>query len=175
MGGGEGAARAGRLSSFMHLSGPSRVITLVHKPPMIYTALCIMFWMCAYSLLGQAGGGCWPQKSRLFMGLKWHSPNGSTLYQKTQKSLNLQGPTPSHLPSYWICSKPSRLGCINHRSINSYYILPFFPRAKHECFFTIFRLFFFMSLKKICSSASQIKCYTKQGCHFLDTASLVQS
>jgi hypothetical protein len=25
---------------------------------MIYTALCIMFWMRAYPLLGQVGGGC---------------------------------------------------------------------------------------------------------------------
>jgi hypothetical protein len=33
---------------------------LVHKTtyaPMIYTALCIMFWMHAYPLLGQVGGG----------------------------------------------------------------------------------------------------------------------
>jgi hypothetical protein len=32
---------------------------LVHKTtyaPMIYTALCIMFWMRAYPLLGQVGG-----------------------------------------------------------------------------------------------------------------------
>jgi hypothetical protein len=65
MGGGGGAARAGRLSSFMHLSSPNRAIkvlyapapppptiwalkslswSLVHKTtyaPMIYTALCI--------------------------------------------------------------------------------------------------------------------------------------
>ena len=76
-----GVARAGRISSFMHLSSPSRVIkflyapaappptiwalkhpswSLVHKTtyvPMIYTALCIMFWMCAYPLLGEVGGG----------------------------------------------------------------------------------------------------------------------
>jgi hypothetical protein len=65
----------------MHLSGPSSAIkflyapatplptvralkppswALVHKTtyaPMIYTALCIMFWMRAYPLLGQVGGG----------------------------------------------------------------------------------------------------------------------
>jgi hypothetical protein len=28
--------------------------------PMIYTALCIMFWMRAYPLLGQGGGGLGP-------------------------------------------------------------------------------------------------------------------
>jgi hypothetical protein len=38
---------------------------LVHKTtyaPMIYTALCIMFWICAYPLRGQVGGGP----------VKWH-------------------------------------------------------------------------------------------------------
>ncbi len=33
---------------------------LLHKTtyaPMMYTALCIMFWMRAYPLLGQVGGG----------------------------------------------------------------------------------------------------------------------
>jgi hypothetical protein len=36
---------------------------LVHKTtyaPMIYTALCIIFWMRAYPLLGQVGGGLGP-------------------------------------------------------------------------------------------------------------------
>ncbi len=28
--------------------------------PMIYTALCIMFWMRAYPLLGEVGGGLGP-------------------------------------------------------------------------------------------------------------------
>ncbi len=37
------------------------LVALVHKTtyaPMIYTALCIMFWMRAYLLLVQVGGGC---------------------------------------------------------------------------------------------------------------------
>jgi hypothetical protein len=37
--------------------------SLVHKStyaPMIYTAMCIMFWMRAYPLLGKVGGG-WAQ------------------------------------------------------------------------------------------------------------------
>jgi hypothetical protein len=75
-----GPARAGRLSSFMHLSGLSRakflyapapppptvwamktsLVGSVYKTtfaPMIYTALCKMFWMRGYPLLGQVGGG----------------------------------------------------------------------------------------------------------------------
>ncbi len=80
-GGGKGVARAGGLSSFMLLSSSSRAIkflyapapppptvwalkppslALVHKTtyaPMIYTALCVMFWMRAYPLHGQVGGG----------------------------------------------------------------------------------------------------------------------
>jgi hypothetical protein len=69
----------GQLSSFKHLSDPSRAIkflyalppphsmghetsswALVHKTTyatMIYTALCIMFWMHTYSLLVQGGRG----------------------------------------------------------------------------------------------------------------------
>jgi hypothetical protein len=48
---------------------------LVHKTtnaPMIYTALCIMFWMRAYLLLGQVGGG-WALEISSFLGPKWHS------------------------------------------------------------------------------------------------------
>ncbi len=118
-----GAARAGRLSSFMLLSGPSRAIkflyahalppptvralkppswALVHKntyAPMIYTARCIMFWIHAYPLLGQVGGG-WALEILSFLGP--HSPIGSMPFHMTQKTLDFQGPNPSHLPSYWI-------------------------------------------------------------------------
>jgi hypothetical protein len=102
--GGGGAARAGRLSSFMHLRGRSRATkflyapappsptvcppplkpprwALVHKStyaPMIYTAQCIMFG-----------------KRVSFLGTKWHSPIGSMLFHRAQKTLNLQGPAPS--------------------------------------------------------------------------------
>jgi hypothetical protein len=37
----------------------------------IYTALCIMFWMRAYPLLGQVGGG-WALEIYSFLGPKWH-------------------------------------------------------------------------------------------------------
>ncbi len=40
--------------------------------PMIYTALFIMFWMRAYPLQGQVGGG-WALKFNIFFGpVKWH-------------------------------------------------------------------------------------------------------
>ncbi len=154
-----GAARARLLSSFMHLSGPSRVIkflyaperpeqggyvplcpcsstpsvwalkpptwSLVHKTtyaPMIYTALCIMFRMCAYPLLGQLGEG-WALEISSFLGPKWHSPIGSMPFDMAQKTLDIQDPTPSHLPSQWICTHPKHYarGCINHRCIDRYY------------------------------------------------------
>jgi hypothetical protein len=40
--------------------------------PMNYTAPCIMFWMCAYLLLGQVGAG-WALEFESFLGpVKWH-------------------------------------------------------------------------------------------------------
>jgi hypothetical protein len=39
---------------------------------MIYTAPCIMFWMCAYPSLGEVGGG-WALEFSSFLGpVKWH-------------------------------------------------------------------------------------------------------
>jgi hypothetical protein len=77
------AARAGRTNFFgppppsvWALKPPSWA--LVHKTnyaPMIYTALCIMFWMRAYSLLRQGGGG-WALEFESFLGpVKWHRAN----------------------------------------------------------------------------------------------------
>jgi hypothetical protein len=74
---------------------------LVHKTTfalMIYTALCIMFWMCAYPLIGQVGGG-WALEFSSFLGHKWDSPIDSMPFHRAQKTLEFQGPTPSHLPS----------------------------------------------------------------------------
>jgi hypothetical protein len=73
---------------------------LVHKTtfaPMIYTALCTMFWMRAYPLLGQVGG-CWALEFSSFLGPKWHLPIGLMPFHRAQKTLKFQGPTPSHLP-----------------------------------------------------------------------------
>ncbi len=65
---------------------------------MIYTALYVLFFMRANLLLGQVGEG-WAQEISTFLCPKWHSPNGSMPFG-AQKSLDIQGPTTSHLPSY---------------------------------------------------------------------------
>jgi hypothetical protein len=41
--------------------------------PMIYTALCKMFWMRAYALQGQVGGVWAPEIERFLGYVKWHS------------------------------------------------------------------------------------------------------
>ncbi len=72
----------------------------VHKTtygPLIDMALYVMVLMQTNTLLGQLGGG-WALKILTFLGPKWHSPNGSMLFHRAQKSLNFQGPTPYHLP-----------------------------------------------------------------------------
>ncbi len=54
--------------------------------PMIYTAPCKMFWMRAYPLLGQVGGG-WALEFESFLGpVKWHRADrrGSFGAQKTR-------------------------------------------------------------------------------------------
>jgi hypothetical protein len=97
-----GVARAGRTSSFMHL--------LLHPPQ----------------------NGPWNLPRELlcikpsFMGPKWHSPLNLMPFHRFQKTLEFQGPTPSHLPSSWICThlKHYAWGCINHRCIKSTKALP---------------------------------------------------
>ncbi len=123
----------------MHLNGPSMAIkflyapapppptewslkppswALVHKTtyaPMIYTALCIMFCMHSYLLLGQVGGvGHW--KSWVF----WAS-NGTHLSARCHFTgpKNSQFPGPPPLPSH---PKHYARGCIYHRCIKSYFI-----------------------------------------------------
>ncbi len=56
------------------------------------------------------------------MGPKWHSPIGSMPFHRTQKTIDFQGPTPSHLPSYGCCrhKKHYARGRRNLRCINSY-------------------------------------------------------
>jgi hypothetical protein len=52
----------------------SNIITIYL--PMINTAPCIMFWMRAYPLLGQVGGG-WTLEFESFLGpVKWHRADG---------------------------------------------------------------------------------------------------
>jgi hypothetical protein len=51
-----------------------------------------------HPVLGQVGGG-WALEISTFLGPKWHSPIGSMPFHRAQKSLDFQGPTPSHLLS----------------------------------------------------------------------------
>ncbi len=51
---------------------------------MFYTALCVMFWMRAYPLLGEVGGG-WTLEFPSFLGPKWNSPIGSFPYHRAKK------------------------------------------------------------------------------------------
>jgi hypothetical protein len=69
------------------------VMTLAIYAPMIYTAPCKMFWMRAYTLRGQVGGG-WAPEIESFLGPV--SQYMSAIWgQKTQ---DFQGPSFSHLP-----------------------------------------------------------------------------
>jgi hypothetical protein len=47
-------------------------------------------------LLGPVGGG-WALEISSFLGLKWHSPIGLMPFHRAQKTLDFQGPAPSHL------------------------------------------------------------------------------
>jgi hypothetical protein len=66
--------------------------------PLIETALYIMHLMRASPLLGQVGGGR-ALEILTFLGPKWHSPDGLLPFHWAQKSIDFQGPIPSHLPS----------------------------------------------------------------------------
>ncbi len=79
----------------------SFVCALVHKTtyaPMIYTSLCLMIFDAADPVLGQVERGLSLEISS-FLGPKWHSPIGSMTCHRPKKTLDFQGPTPSHLPS----------------------------------------------------------------------------
>jgi hypothetical protein len=97
--GGSGPSRANKFlyapalppPSIWALKPPS--CALVHKTTnasMIYTAMCIIFWMCVYPLLGQVGEG-WALEILEFCG-----PQTALAYRLDVIS---QGPTSSHLPS----------------------------------------------------------------------------
>ncbi len=125
--GGSGSSRANKLlctspppSSVWDLKPP--LWALVHKTtyePIIYTALCIMFLMRAYPLLGQVWGG-WALELSSFLCPKWHSHWFNAISQSPKNS-QMPGPNPLPLALYWICTHPKHYawGCINHRCINS--------------------------------------------------------
>ncbi len=58
--------------------------------PMIYTAPCIMFWVRAYPLRGEVGGG-WALEFKSFLGpVKWHQADRRVPFgaQKTREFQN---------------------------------------------------------------------------------------
>jgi hypothetical protein len=64
---------------------------------MIYTAPCIRFWMRAYTLCGEVGGG-WALEFPSFLGpMKWERADRQVPFG-AQKALEFQGLTPSHFP-----------------------------------------------------------------------------
>ncbi len=65
----------------------STVSIITIYAPMIYTALCVMFWMRAYPLLGQVGGG-WALEFKSFLGpVKWHRANRRVPFHRLLISL----------------------------------------------------------------------------------------
>ncbi len=99
-------------------------VTHVHKTtyePLIDTALYVNAFDVGKSITWANGRGLGPGN------LDFFGPQMVLAYwldaiSQAQKSLDFQDPTPSHLPSNWIClhQKNYVLGYINHRSINSY-------------------------------------------------------
>jgi hypothetical protein len=71
--------------------------TVTIHAPAIYTAPCIMFWMVAYTLRGEVGGG-WALEFPSFLGpVKWERADRLVPFG-AQKTREFQGPTPSHFP-----------------------------------------------------------------------------
>jgi hypothetical protein len=61
--------------------------------PMIHTALCIMFWMRAYPLRGEVGGG-WAMEFESFFGpVKWHQADRQVPFGGPKNS-RIPGPNP---------------------------------------------------------------------------------
>ncbi len=65
--------------------------------PVIYTAPCIMFWMGAYTLRGEVGGG-WALEFPSFLGPVKCERADRRVPFGAQKTREFQGPTPSHFP-----------------------------------------------------------------------------
>jgi hypothetical protein len=65
--------------------------------PVIYTALCIMFWRRAYTLRWGVRGG-WALEFPSFLGpVKWERADRRVPFG-AQKTREFQGPTPSNFP-----------------------------------------------------------------------------
>ena len=86
---------SGMITCILHATDTPVGVIAIYAP-MIYVAPCIMFWMRAYALQGQVGGG-WALEIESSMGpVKWHRADRRAPFgaQKTrlrhfsQKSLN---------------------------------------------------------------------------------------
>jgi hypothetical protein len=84
-------------SSHKSIFKARRLVLFAIYAPMIFTAPCIMFWMCAYPLRGQVGGG-WALDIKNFLGpVKWHQADRRVPFG-AQKTRDFQGPTSFQLP-----------------------------------------------------------------------------
>jgi hypothetical protein len=75
---------------------------LVHKityAPMIYTALCIMFWIVLIHFLGKWGRG-WALEFSRFLGPQWQSPIGSIHFTGPKKLSNSRAQPDPTCPRY---------------------------------------------------------------------------
>ncbi len=100
-----GGSRPSRANKFLYTPAPPSPSLWALKPPswalvhttiyvpMIYTALCIMFWMRAYPFRGQVGEG-WVLEISSFLGPKWHLLMSAMPFHMAQKTLNFQPPPP---------------------------------------------------------------------------------
>ncbi len=87
---------------------------------LIYLLYIVCFnFLCTYDLYGPVRNVF---DAGSFLGPKWHSPIGSMPFQRAQKTLHFQGPTPSHLPTECICAHQNHYaqGRINHRCIGGF-------------------------------------------------------
>ncbi len=94
---------------------------------MIYTAPCKMFWMRAYLLIGQVGGG-WAMEFESFLGrVKWHRADRRVPFgaQKTR----VRGVDPDPIRRVWIRIRIWILlsaGKNSKNNLDSYYFVTLF-------------------------------------------------
>jgi hypothetical protein len=74
-----------------------RVSKITIYAPVIYTAPCIMFWMGAYTLRGEVGGGRALEFLSFLGPVKWERADRRVPFG-AHKTWEFQGPTPSHFP-----------------------------------------------------------------------------
>ncbi len=104
--------------------GGGKGVCINYYATMIYTAQCLMFWMRAYPLRGQVGGG-WALEFKSFF--NFFGPCEMALSRKASAiwgPKNSRFPGPNPLPLAQIMdmheSKTLCTGCINHRCIGGF-------------------------------------------------------